>query len=425
MNGETTATQAPPEHRQSGHGQEPQIPTDGAADQTQSIADFLPRAGDGPLSGQVVVDFSRVLAGPYSTMMLADLGATVIKVEGPNGDDTRHWSPPVRDDDATYYLSINRNKFDIVLDFSDADDLAVAQKLAARADIIVENFKPGGLKKFGLDYDSVSTSNPVPNPEVIYASVTGFGAHNPLPGYDLLVQAMSGFMSVTGSPDGSPYRAGVAVFDVITGLHTTIGIMAAIQHKNLTGEGQLVETNLMSSAMSGLANQSGAYAAAGVTPTRMGNAHPSLYPYQPMATKDGELIVAAANDGQFAALATALGRPDWAEDERFAKAKTRNAHRDELEPELLEALQAHTAQEWFDKLTAVGLPCAPINSISQGVERAKDLGLEPIMDTGHGERIIPTIRNPIRLAKSEVSYDLAPPELGADSDQVRAWLDSF
>lgn len=416
MNGETAATQAPPTGCQ-----EPQDSTDSVADQTPSIDDFLPRAGNGPLSGQVVVDFSRVLAGPYSTMMLADLGATVIKVEGPNGDDTRNWSPPVRDEDATYYLSINRNKFDIVLDFSDADDLKVAQKLAARADIVVENFKPGGLKKFGLDYDSVKDTNA----EVIYASVTGFGAHNPLPGYDLLVQAMSGFMSVTGSPDGSPYRAGVAVFDVITGLHTTIGIMAAIQHKNLTGEGQLVETNLMSSAMSGLANQSGAYAAAGVTPTRMGNAHPSLYPYQPMVTKDGELIVAAANDGQFAALAKALGRPDWAEDERFAKAKARNVHRDELEPELLEALQAHTAQEWFEKLTAVGLPCAPINSISQGVERAKDLGLEPIVDTGQGERIIPTIRNPIRLAKSEVSYDLAPPELGADSDQVRAWLDSL
>ncbi|MDN5594212.1 MAG: CoA transferase, partial [Brevibacterium sp.] len=214
MSGESTATQAPPDH-----GREPQGPTDSVTDQSRTIDDFLPRAGNGPLSGQVVVDFSRVLAGPYSTMMLADLGATVIKVEGPGGDDTRNWSPPVRDEDATYYLSINRNKFDIVLDFSDAEDLTVAQKLAARADIVVENFKPGGLKKFGLDYDSVKDTNA----EVIYASVTGFGAHNPLPGYDLLVQAMSGFMSVTGSPDGSPYRAGVAVFDVITGLHTTIG----------------------------------------------------------------------------------------------------------------------------------------------------------------------------------------------------------
>lgn len=409
MNGESAASQAPADQGKT------------ASNRAESIAGFLPRTGNGPLSGQLVVDFSRVLAGPYSTMMLADLGATVIKVEGPSGDDTRHWAPPVRDDDATYYLSINRNKYDIVLDFSDADDLAVAQKLAARADIIVENFKPGGLKKFGLDYDSVSETNA----EVIYASVTGFGAHNALPGYDLLVQAMSGFMSVTGDPDGSPFRAGVAIFDVITGLHTTIGIMAAIQHKNLTGEGQLVQTNLMSSAMSGLANQSGAYAAAGVTPTRMGNAHPSLYPYQPMATKSGDLIVAAANDGQFAKLATALGRPDLAKDERFAKAKTRNAHRDELAPELLAALQDHTAQEWFEKLTAVGLPCAPINSIAQGVERAKDLGLEPIVDTGGGERVIPTIRNPITLSKSEVSYDLAPPELGADSDRVRAWLGSL
>lgn len=384
----------------------------------ERLDDFLPRAGSGPLTGQIVVDFSRVLAGPYSTMMLADLGATVIKVEGPKGDDTRHWAPPVRDDDATYYLSINRNKYDIVLDFADPDDLAVAQTLAARADIIVENFKPGGLKKFDLDYDSVTTANP----EVVYASITGFGPQNPLPGYDLLVQAMSGFMSVTGSPEGSPYRAGVAVFDVITGLHTTIGILAAIQHRTLTGEGQLVETNLMSSAMSGLANQSGAYAAVGANPTRMGNAHPSLYPYQPMETKSGEIIIAAANDGQFAALAEVVGRPDWAVDERFAEAKTRNANRDQLELELLEALKAHTAQEWFEKLSAVGLPCAPINSIAQGVERAEELGLDPIVPTGSEERTIPTIRNPITLSESEVAYDLAPPELGADSDRVRAWL---
>ena len=392
-----------------------------ATDSDVRVDEFLPRAGTGPLAGQVVVDFSRVLAGPYSTMMLADLGATVIKVEGPGGDDTRNWSPPIRKEDSTYYLSINRNKYDIVLDFADAEDLKVAQKLAARADIIVENFKPNGLKRFELDYESVQATNP----EVVFASVTGFGPQNPLPGYDLLVQALSGFMSVTGSPDGSPYRAGVAVFDVITGLHTTIGILAAVQHKTLTGEGQLVETNLMSSAMSGLVNQTSGYAAAGANPTRMGNAHPSLYPYQPMATKSGELIIAAANDGQFAALAKALGRADWLADERFAKAKTRNAHRDKLEPELLAALQAHTAQEWFEKLSAVGLPCAPINSIAQGVEHAKSLGLDPIVETGHGERVIPTIRNPITLSKSSVSYDLAPPELGADSDQVRAWLESL
>lgn len=380
--------------------------------------DLLTRNGSGPLSGQVVVDFSRILAGPYSTMMLADLGATVIKVEGPKGDDTRHWAPPVREDEATYFLSVNRNKFDIVLDFADADDRAVAQDLAARADIIVENFKPGGLAKYGLDYETVAAANPA----VVYASITGFGADTPLPGYDLLVQAMSGFMSVTGSPEGSPYRAGVAVFDVITGLHTTIGILAAVQHRTLTGEGQRVETNLMSSAMSGLVNQSGAYAAAGANPTRMGNAHPSIYPYQPMATKDGEIVIAVGNDGQFATFAEALGRPDWADDERFAKAKTRNANQDQLEPEILEALQAHTAQEWFDKLTALGVPCAPINSIAEGVERAKDLGLEPIVQAGEGERVIPTIRNPIRLSKSEVAYDLAPPELDADSERIRAWL---
>ncbi|WP_019160148.1 CaiB/BaiF CoA transferase family protein [Brevibacterium senegalense] len=387
---------------------------------TEDLAEFFDRPGTGPLSGIVVADFSRVLAGPYATMMLADLGATVIKVEGPGGDDTRSWQPPVRGEDATYYLSINRNKYDIVLDLTDADDRGVAQELARRADVVVENFKPGGLTKYGLDYDAVKEANP----EVVYASVTGFGPQNPQPGYDLLVQGLSGFMSLTGAADGEPYRAGVAIFDVMTGLHTTIGILAALQHRGKTGEGQKVDTNLLSSAMSGLVNQSSAYVAGGAVPHRMGNEHPSLYPYQPMPTKEGDLIIACGNDRQFAMLANTVGRPEWLEDERFARAVPRNSHRKELEPLLIEALSHKDAQEWFALLTDAGMPCAPINSIEQGVQLAESMGLEPAVDTGTGDRVIPTVRNPISLSKSPVGYDLAPPALGQDSDLVRRWLAS-
>lgn len=384
----------------------------------RSIDQAMTRTGTGPLAGIVVADFSRVLAGPYATMMLADLGATVIKVESPGGDDTRAWKPPIREDDATYYLSANRNKFDVVLDFKDPDDLALAHELARRADVLVENFKPGGLAKYGLDYDAVVRTNPA----VIYASVTGFGPQNPQPGYDLLVQGLSGFMSLTGEADGKPYRAGVAIFDVITGLHTTIGILAALRHRSQTGEGQKVDTNLLSSALSGLANQTSAYVAGGVVPHRMGNEHPSLYPYQPMPTGDGELIVAVGNNRQFEILCTVIDRRELLDDPRFAHNADRNHNRRELEPLLIEALSAKSAQEWFTLLSDAGLPCAPINTIEQGVQLAAELGLEPVVNAGSGDRVIPTVKNPITLSATPVSYDLAPPALGADSEAIRAWL---
>ena len=212
----------------------------------QDLQEMFGRRGTGPLAGTIVADFSRVLAGPYATMMLADLGATDITAEGKTGDDTRHWAPPRRGDDATYFLTANRNKHSVVLDFKDEEDLAFAQQLAARADVLVENFKAGGLAKYGLDYDTVSAVNP----GIVYASVTGFGRGNPQPGYDLLIQGLSGFMSVTGSEESGPVKAGVAVVDVITGLHTAVGILGALTHRKDTGVGQLVETNLLSSALS-------------------------------------------------------------------------------------------------------------------------------------------------------------------------------
>ena len=378
----------------------------------------------GPLDGVLVADFSRVLAGPYATLMLADLGATVIKVEGPGGDDTRTWKPPVLTDPehgdiATYYLSINRNKRSIVLDFTDPDDLATARRLAQRADVLVENMKPGGMAKFGLDHASVAEHNP----SVVYCSISGFGSRGGahLPGYDLLVQATSGLMSLTGEADGPPYRAGVAVFDVLTGLHAALAISSALRHRERTGQGQLLETNLLSVAVSALVNQTEAYVAAGAVPHRMGNEHPSVFPYQPMPTKDGELIVIAANDAQFRKLATVLGDPAMAEDPRFATMSDRISHRAEIEQRLLARLATRTAQEWYTAITEVGVPCGPINSVDGGVALAEELGLEPVVRAPDAAAV-PTVRNPVTYSATPPSYRRSPPPVGADSAEIRSWL---
>lgn len=379
---------------------------------------------DRPLDGIVVADFSRVLAGPYATMLLGDLGAEVIKVEGPHGDDTRSWVPPRRPDGvSTYYAAINRNKKSIVLDFKDQQDLQTAQKLAFNADVVIENFKPGGLRKFGLDYDSVAAENP----HVIYSSITGFGAEGKgaeYPGYDLIVQAMSGLMSLTGDPEGPPYRAGISVFDVMAGLHSTIGILAALRRRDKTGGGSHIEASLMASAMSGLVNQTHAYVGGGVTPMRMGNAHPSLYPYEAMPTADDPVIIACGNNVQFRRLCEALGIADVADDERFADVGDRTDRRTELHPILVEALSKKTAAELFEELNAVGVPCGPINTVKQGVEYAKDLGVEPIVEVGSGERAVPGVRHPLIFNSLQPRYELPPPELGEHTDEIKAWLNS-
>ena len=367
----------------------------------------------------VVADFSRILAGPYATMLLADLGATVIKVEGPpTGDDTRTWTPPVSDDGtATYYLSINRNKRSIVLDLADPADLEVAHRLAARADVMIENFKPGGLVRFGLDHASVAATNP----GVVYCSISGFGTAGgaALPGYDLLAQAVSGLMSVTGEPDGGPTKAGVALFDVTTGLHAAIAILAALHHRERTGEGQRVETNLLSAALSGLVNHTSDYLASGVAPRRMGNAHASLFPYEPLPTGDGDLIIIAANDNQWRRLVGALEAPELLDDPRFGSMGERNTHRDALRVLLLERLATRSAQEWFDILTGAGVPCGPINTVEQGIALAERLGLEPVVSPGGA----PSVRHPVTYSATPPSYRRPPPALGADGDEIRAWLE--
>ena len=379
--------------------------------------------GPGPLAGLLVADFSRVLAGPYCTMLLADLGADVIKVESPDGDDTRAWMPPVADDGvSTYYLSINRNKRSVALDLKDDGDRALARELARRADVFVQNFKPGGLTRFGLDYDSVSAVNP----SVIYASISGFGTAggSHLPGYDLMVQAMSGLMSLTGAPDGPPYRAGISLFDVMTGLHAAVAILAALNYRNLTGEGQHLDASLMASALSGMVNQTSAYAAGGVVPFRMGNSHPSLYPYEPLPTGDGELIVTAGNNAQFRRLCEVIGAPELADDPRFENNAGRVTNRDILRPLLAEKLAARSAGEWFDRVTAAGVPCGPINTVDQGIEFAGKIGLEPIVAAGPGEASRPVIRHPVIFSKTPATYPLAPPGLDEQGQEIRNWLSS-
>src|SRR3954463_10254431 len=361
----------------------------------------------GPLTGLLVADFSRVLAGPYATMLLADLGAEVVKVEGPLGDDTRSWMPPVRNGVSTYYLGVNRNKRSVALDLKDPDDRAVAHELARRADVVVENFRTGSLARFDLDYESVAATNP----RVVYASITGFGPQPggaELPGYDLIVQALSGLMSLTGDPGGEPFRAGISVFDVMAGLHATIGVLSALNLRHETGRGQHVEVNLLSSALSGLVNHASAVVAGGVVPFRMGNSHPSLFPYEPLPCADGDLIITAGNSGQFRRLVEVRGVPELADDPRFSRNEDRTANRDQLRPLLVERLRTRTKLEWFRDIIAAGVPCGPINTIDQGFAFAEEVGLDPVVTFGEGDAAVPSVRNPITFSESPAG-DPPPP----------------
>ena len=313
----------------------------------------------GALDGVVVVDFSRVLAGPYATMMLGDFGADVIKVERPEvGDDTRHWGPPFDSEGvATYFNSVNRNKRSVVLDLADPGDVQRARDLVAGADIVVENFRPGTMDRLGLGYDDLRAIRP----DVIYCAITGFGSGGgaALPGYDLLVQAVGGLMSVTGTEPGDPTKAGVAVVDVLAGLHALSGILAALAHRDRTGEGQRVDTNFLSVLLSSLVNQSSGYVGAGVVPGIMGNRHPSITPYETFETADRPIAVAVGNDKQFRAFSAAIGRPELAEDSRFTTNPLRVANRDALCALLETEFKGHGADHWYAALTAAGYRPGP------------------------------------------------------------------
>jgi crotonobetainyl-CoA:carnitine CoA-transferase CaiB-like acyl-CoA transferase len=380
------------------------------------------QAGRRPLEGLVVADFTRVLAGPLASMFLADLGATVIKVERPvHGDDTRAWGPPFAGENSTYFTSVNRNKRSVVLDLSDPSDRQVAETLALRADVLVENFRTGKLADFGLGPASLIEANP----RLVYASVTGFGSEHGagLPGYDFVVQAVGGLMSITGEADGPPMKVGVALVDVLTGLHATIAILAALQERERSGRGQHVEVNLLSSLIGSLVNQGASYINGAGVPRAMGNRHPSIAPYESLETQDGPLAVAIGNDRQFAAMVAALERPDLAPDERFRTNRDRVANRDALAAELESALADRTAAEWTKILGDSGIPCGPVNDIGQALGLAESLGLSPIVSLPSDAGEIATLASPLTLHRTPVRYHRAPPALGADSDEVRRWLE--
>lgn len=368
-----------------------------------------------PLGNLVVLDFSRVLAGPLATMLLGDFGAEVIKVErggrGPVGDDTRAWGPPYGPDgQATYFQAVNRNKNSVFADLTDPADVERLRKLAARADVVVENFRPGVMERAGLGYDELAAANP----GLVYCSITGFGRDEgaALPGYDLLVQAVGGLMSITGAPDGDPQKVGVALVDVITGLFATTGILAALRHRDATGDGQRVEVDLLSSLLAALVNQASAYTVGGVVGRRMGNAHPSIAPYDLYAAADGDLVLAVGNDKQFTALCEVLGAPELAGDARFATNPQRVAHRDELRGELEGRLAAASVAAWSERLAAAGVPAGAVNDIAAAFATAERLGLDPIVSVpGEGGREVRLPRNPIRLSATPAQYRSAPPAL--------------
>ncbi|MFJ9127619.1 CaiB/BaiF CoA transferase family protein [Streptomyces sp. NPDC102340] len=381
------------------------------------------QVAQGALSGLVVADFGRVLAAPYLTMLLADLGAEVIKVERPGaGDETRSWGPPFADGEATYFLGVNRNKRSVALDLTEESGREAARAIAARADVLVENFRPGTMDRLGLGYEELSALNP----GLVYCSVTGFGTAEgaALPGYDLLVQAMGGLMSVTGEPGGQGTKAGVALVDVITGMHAGLGVMAALRHRDTTGEGQKVEVSLLTSLLSALTNQASAHVAGGVVPRAMGNKHPSIAPYEVLDAKDRPLALAVGNDRQFGALCAELGVPGLVDDPRFASNTARVAHREELLAELTERLRERGADEWFETLTAVGVPCGPINDLGEAFAFAERLGLDPRVHIDDPNREAPAaqVANPIRLSAAPAAYVTAPPRLGEHTEQILAEL---
>ena len=376
----------------------------------------------GALDGIRVADFSRVLAGPIATMILGDLGADVIKIERPgSGDDTRSWGPPWSPDGvSSYFLSANRNKRSIVLDLKDPADAATARTLAVRSDVVIENFRPGVMARAGLDHERLSAERD----DIVSCRIAGLGRGD-LAGYDFLAQAMGGLMSITGDAEGEPRKVGVALVDVMAGLHAAIGILAALRHRDRTGEGQLVEVDLLSTTLFSLANQASNWLTAGVVPGRMGNRHPSIAPYETLPAADGPFVIAVGNDGQFRVMCVALDLPALADDARFATNSARVANRDELLGALDATLREAPASTWVERLSAAGIPCGMVNQVDQAFALAREVGLEPVATVvGPAGAAVDTVANPLHLSRTPPTYRLAPPGVGEQSDEVRAELES-
>jgi crotonobetainyl-CoA:carnitine CoA-transferase CaiB-like acyl-CoA transferase len=366
----------------------------------------------------LVADFSRVLAGPFAAMVLGDLGAEVIKVERPSGDDTRSWGPPwAPDGTSTYYQSVNRNKRSIVLDLADGRDRVLAARLIERSDVLIENFRPGTLERFGLGEETTRAANP----RLVSCSLTGFGsgAGAALPGYDLLVQAVGGLMSVTGQEQGPPTKVGVALVDVIAGLFATVAILAALAERERSGIGQRAEVSLLGSLLAALVNQASGFLGAGVIPARMGNRHPSIAPYESFASADGEIVVAVGNDRQFLSLCRELGCTALATDARFATNAARVEHHADLVAELGPLIGQRPGAALAQTLSAAGVPCGPVNDVSGAFALASSLGLPSIVEMAEGAR---QVASPIALDATPPSYRRIPPALGADGEALRTWL---
>ncbi len=384
----------------------------------------------GPLGHVRVLELSRVLAGPWAAQTLADLGASVIKVERPGaGDDTRAFAPPyARDADgnpsseSAYFLSTNRGKRSVTIDFTHPEGQKLVQALADQSDVLIENFKVGGLARYGLDYPALAARNP----GLVYCSITGFGQTGPYrhkPGYDFMIQGIGGLMSITGEPDahpgGGPVKVGVAVADIFTGLYATIAILGALAHREREGAGQHIDLALLDAQVAVLANQAMNYLVSGVAPQRMGNAHPNIVPYQAFAASDGHFIVAVGNEGQFARMCEVIGRPELVTDGRFATNASRVNNREEMTAILREIFLTRTKRQWLDELERVGVPCGPINTIADVFAdpqvRARELRLElPHPTIGS----VPSVANPIKYSATPLAYAAAPPMLGADTEQV-------
>ena len=368
----------------------------------------------GPLAGLRVLDLSRILAGPFATMQLADLGADVIKVEAPGkGDETRRWGPPFAPDGtAAYFLAINRNKRAICLDLGRPAAAALARRLALAADVVVDNFLPGRLERFGLDHASLIAANP----GIVTCTISGYGGDGPdagRPGFDFLIQAEGGIMSITGQAGDQPTKVGVAIADLAAGLFATIGVLAALRERDATGRGRRVEVSLLDAQVGLLANQAMNWLVGGVTPGRMGNAHPSISPYESFRTRDGSIAIGVGTDRQFARLAEALGAPEMASDQRFAGNADRVAHRVELKEAVERQLGEHDRQVWLERLATAGVPAAPINSIPEVF--ADPLVRERALVEVDG---VPQVRSPVRVDGRPVAVDSAPPALGRDTDAI-------
>jgi crotonobetainyl-CoA:carnitine CoA-transferase CaiB-like acyl-CoA transferase len=384
----------------------------------------------GPLAHLTVLDLSRVLAGPWCTQLFADLGATVIKIEKPGtGDDTRAWGPPFLKDaagrdtsEAAYYLACNRGKLSVAVDFTQPEGQSIVRDLARQADVVVENFKAGGLAKYGLDYRSLAAVNP----RLVYGSITGFGQHGPnadRAGYDFIIQGMSGFMSVTGErddrPGGGPQKAGIAITDLMTGMYATVALLAALAHCERTGRGQWIDLCLFDSAVAMLSVIDMNYLVSGVAPRRAGNAHQNIVPYEAFRCADGHLILAVGNDSQFAKFCAIAGRTEWASDPRFAKNADRVQNRETLVPMVAAVLAARSQRDWLAALEAVGVPCGPINTVDQVFADPQIAAREMRVDLPHPlAGTVPQVGNPLKFSGTAIGYERAPPLLGEHTAAV-------